>query len=124
MKTRDEILHAALGKKAFKDGKALSYNQMVKLADKATKVKLNKLSIAQVINYLYTGLVLGFGIPSLNIYLTNRREAKKAAKEAKLNSQDIKSQGTNVPLTGSIYSNNVQKANAEFMLRMGMLKNN
>ena len=79
LKSRDEVLHAALGKKAFKDGKALPYKELTKLADKATKVKLRKLSIAQIINYAYTGLVLGVGIPKLNIYLTSRREAKKAA---------------------------------------------
>ena len=79
LKSRDEILHSSLGQKAFKDGKALNYSEMVKLADKATKKKLRILSLAQVIGYAYSGLVLGRGIPKLNIYLTNRREAKKAA---------------------------------------------
>ena len=79
LKTRDEVLHSALGKKAFKDGKALKYSEMVKLADKPTLKKLRILSIAQIIGYAYSGLVLGVGIPKLNIFLTNRREAKKAA---------------------------------------------
>lgn len=106
LKTRDEILHASLGDKVFKDGKALKYNEMVKLVDKlgdkATKVKLRKLSIAQVINYAYTGLVLGIGIPRLNIYLTNRREAKNAEKEAaSLNvSPESSNNGSNIVLTG------------------------
>lgn len=80
LKTRDEVLHAGLGAKAFKDGKALSYSEMVKLADQATKKKLGVLKKAQLAGYLYSGLVLGIGIPRLNIFLTNRREAKKAQK--------------------------------------------
>ncbi len=79
LKTRDEVLHASLGKKAFKDGKALNYSEMLKLADKATKKKLRALNIAQIVGYAYSGIVLGCGIPRLNIYLTNRREAKKNA---------------------------------------------
>lgn len=82
LKSRDEVLHNALGNKVFKDGKALSYNEMLKLADKATKKKLNILTIAQLTGYAYSAIVLGRLIPKLNIYLTNRREAKEAAKAA------------------------------------------
>lgn len=82
LKSRDEVLHNALGSKVFKDGKALSYNEMLKLADKATKKKLNILTIAQLTGYAYSAIVLGRLIPKLNIYLTNRREAKEAAKAA------------------------------------------
>ena len=87
LKTRDEVLHSALGQKVFKDGKALSYKEMVKLADKATKKKLGILTIAQLVGYAYSGIVLGRGIPKLNIYLTNRREAKKAEREAQQQKQ-------------------------------------
>lgn len=97
LKTRDEVLHQGLGAKAFKDGKALSYSEMVKLADPATLKKLSVLKKAQLAGYLYSGLVLGIGIPRLNIFLTNRREAKKAQKaglnnEAKQtpNTQEVK----------------------------------
>ncbi len=97
LKTRDEVLHEGLGAKAFKDGKALSYSEMVKLADQATKKKLGVLKKSQLAGYLYSGLVLGIGIPRLNIFLTNRREAKKAQKagannEAKQpqNTQEVK----------------------------------
>ncbi len=82
LKSRDEVLHNALGNRVFKDGKALSYNEMVKLADKATKKKLGILTVAQLAGYAYSGIVLGRLIPKLNIYLTNRREAKEAAKLA------------------------------------------
>lgn len=104
LKTRDEVLHAALGEKAFKDGKALPYKDLTKLADKATKVKLRKISIAQIVNYAYTGLVLGVGIPKLNIYLTNRREAKKAALAAQNNNVEQSKQTTEISSTGALKS--------------------
>ncbi len=86
LKTRDEVLHSILGKNAFtKEGHALNFSQMMKaVADnKIAKKKLGILTIAQLSGYLYSGLVLGFGIPKLNIYLTNRREAKKKAMQDK-----------------------------------------
>lgn len=84
LKSRDEVLFEHLGKRAFdKDGKALGYSAMKKLADTATKTKIRKLSIAQCVGYAYSGLVLGIGIPKLNIILTKRRMAKQeAAKQA------------------------------------------
>ena len=92
IKTRDEVLHEALGKKAFKDGKALSFNEMMKaIADNSeAKKKIKFLTIAQLAGYAYSGLVLGFGIPKLNIYLTKRRMAKQAQanNNQKLNQND------------------------------------
>lgn len=79
--SRDEVLHSALGEKVFKDGKALKYNDMVKLVDKATKKKLNILSIAQLAGYAYSALALGAGIPRLNIFITNKIEAKRAGQQ-------------------------------------------
>ena len=89
LKTRDEVLHAALGEKAFKDGKALKFGEMIKaLGDnKAAKKQLAILTIAQLAGYAYSGLVLGFGIPKLNIYLTKRRMAKQ--EEAKLQQENL-----------------------------------
>jgi hypothetical protein len=83
LKTREEVLHAALGKKVFKDGKPLSLLKMVKELPKgsAAKKQLTILTIAQLAGYIYSGVVLGFGIPSLNIYLSKRRLAKQAEKE-------------------------------------------
>lgn len=103
LKSRDEVLYAALDKnKIFKDGKALSFNELTKLADKATKIKLRKLSIAQIINYAYTGLVLGIGIPKLNIYLTGRREAKKAALAAQNKNVSQLNPSPEISSTGSL----------------------
>ncbi|MBQ8459379.1 hypothetical protein IJ541_04680 [bacterium] len=121
LKSRDEILHASLGKKVFKNGKALSYNEMVKLADKATKIKLRKLSIAQIINYAYSGLVLGVGIPKLNIYLTGRREAKKAERLAKSGQQPQTQNGV-ISSTGALKNEDIMlaPANIRFLNKTGV----
>ena len=50
----------------------------------AARKQLRILTVAQLAGYLYSGLVLGVGIPKLNGYLTNKREAKKAAMAAEL----------------------------------------
>ena len=87
IKTRDEVLHETLGKDAFKDGKALKFNEMLKAIsnNKEAKKKIRILTWAQLAGYVYSGLVLGIGIPKLNIYLTNRRMAKQKAVEEQQN---------------------------------------
>lgn len=102
VKTRDEVLLASLKKAGIsgvKDGKSLSYTEMLKklpASDAVTKVKLRNLNFAQVAGYLYSGLVLGVGLPKLNAYMTNTREAKKAKlkaqEEAQLAKQEPKSE--------------------------------
>lgn len=94
MVSRDEVLHRGLkaaGIDTIENGKALNFKQMLKkLSDKnvseairkETKGKLRALSIAQVAGYLYSGLILGVGIPKLNIYMTNKSEAKRKARLA------------------------------------------
>ena len=84
LKTRDEVLHEALGEKAFKDGKSLKFGEMIKaLGDnKAAKKRLGILTLAQLAGYIYSGVVLGVGIPKLNIYLTKRRMEKEAQANA------------------------------------------
>ncbi len=94
MVTRDEVLHRGLkaaGVDTIENGKALTFKQMLaKLNDskvsaalrKETKGKLRALSVAQVAGYLYSGLILGIGIPKLNIYMTNKSEAKRKARLA------------------------------------------
>lgn len=93
LKTRDEVLYTALkkqGKEVIKDGKELPFKELIKLADKNTKGKLRALNIAQVIGYLYSGLVLGVGVPKLNIYMTNKSEAKRKAKlEAEKKTENV-----------------------------------
>ena len=89
LKSRDEVLHSALGNKVFKDGKALSFNQMLHELPKnsAARKQLRILSIAQIAGYAYSALALGLGIPHLNIFITNKIEAAKKAKAANKDQQ-------------------------------------
>lgn len=92
--SRDEVLHRGLhaaGIDSVENGKALPFKQLLeKLSSKQvseairkeTKGKLRALSIAQVAGYLYSGLILGVGIPKLNIYMTNKSEEKRKARLA------------------------------------------
>ena len=88
LKTRDEVLYSALEKHGIstvKDGKALPFKELMKLLpkeDKLTRVKLRHLNIAQLVGYAYSAIVLGFGIPKLNDYMTRKNEAKRLAKLA------------------------------------------
>lgn len=95
LKTRDEVLYSELkrqGISTVKDGKAIPFKELIKLADKTTKGKLRILNIAQITGYLYSGLVLGIGVPKLNIYMTNKSEAKRKAKLAQMNNKPDKNQ--------------------------------
>ncbi len=100
LKTRDEILVETLAKNGIKSTKnvdgelvAKSFKEMVADLDKLspelkkiTKKRLSTLNKAQVAGYLFSGLVLGLGIPNLNIYITNKLDKKhkeEAAKTAK-----------------------------------------
>ena len=92
VKTKDEVLVEGLKKHGIstigEDGKALSFHKLMNLlpeTEKLTRKKLNVLNLAQVIGYAYSALVLGVGIPRLNIYMTNKREARNAAKKLENN---------------------------------------
>ena len=96
LKSRDEVLYEALkkqGKEIYKNGKELPFKELLKMADKSTKAKLRALNISQIVGYLYSGLVLGFGVPKLNIYMTNKSEEKRKARLA----QDNKSETISKP---------------------------
>ena len=97
LKTRDEILIKTLAEQGISsskevDGKIVSktFKELFKdlngLKDeaikKATKKRLRALNIAQVAGYAFSGLVLGLGIPNLNIYITNKLDAKRKAEAA------------------------------------------
>ena len=99
LKTKDEVLIEGLKKAGVstlgEHSKALSFSKMMKLlpeADKVTRGKLNVLNLAQLIGYAYSALVLGIGIPRLNIYMTNKREARNAAQKAAAQPADNKAQ--------------------------------
>ena len=79
-RTRDEILYEALKKAGIsttaKDGKILSYAELLNKADRVTKRNIRAFAGAQFAGYLFSALVLGFGIPKLNIAMTKRNEEK------------------------------------------------
>ena len=118
LKTREEILHSALGEKVFKDGKALDLKGMLEALPKkhTARKQLRALTVAQLAGYLYSGLVLGVGIPKLNGYLTNRREAKKAALAAQ---QDNASQVQ--PQDAMLKPENIQFLNQKNFTGMNLL---
>ncbi len=95
LKTRDEILIESLAAKdikttKIKDGKTIAktFKEMMadldKIADKefvkTAKKRLGTLNKAQLAGYLFSGLVLGLGIPNLNIYITNKLDKKRKAR--------------------------------------------
>ena len=96
LKTRDEVLIETLAKNNIstikeEGGKtvAKSFKEMLKDLDslspeikKTARKKLNVLNKAQLAGYLFSGLVLGLGIPNLNIYITNTLDKKRKAKAA------------------------------------------
>lgn len=97
LKTRDEVLVQTLADNGIKvtkeeDGKIITktFKEMLKdlnsLKDeavkKATRKRLRALNVAQLSGYLFSGLVLGLGIPNLNIYITNKLDAKRKAEAA------------------------------------------
>ena len=100
LKTRDEILIETLAQNGIKSTKqengklvAKSFKEMMKdlngIKDSAkpsivqtTKKRLGALNKAQLAGYLFSGLVLGLGIPNLNIYITNKLDKKRKAKAA------------------------------------------
>jgi len=93
LKTRDEILIETLAKNGVetvkKDGDktvAKTFKELMKELDKlpeqirkSTKKRLGTLNKAQLAGYAFSGLVLGLGIPNLNIYITNKLDKKRKA---------------------------------------------
>jgi len=95
LKTRDEILIETLANNGIevtkKDGDkviAKTFKEMMKdlngikdeAVKKATKKRLNTLNKAQLAGYAFSGLVLGLGIPNLNIYITNKLDKQRKEK--------------------------------------------
>lgn len=64
------------------NGKAMTFDEIFKALPKKgqTRKNLRLLNIAQLGGYIYSAVVLGFGIPHLNIYMTNMSEKHKKAK--------------------------------------------
>ena len=84
-KTRDEVLFGALNKlgiPTIENGKALSFKELLGKLPKnnAARKSLKFFNIAQLAGYAFSAIVLGVGIPELNIYMTKQSEQKRAAK--------------------------------------------
>lgn len=94
LKSRDEILIKTLADNGIStvktDGEktiAKTFSEMMedlnKISDEAikniTKKRLKTLNKAQLAGYIFSGLVLGLGIPNLNIYITNTLDKKRKA---------------------------------------------
>ena len=85
VKTVDEVLQKDLMEKGIKtvteDGKALPYKELLNKARQldmqSTLKKVRYLNIAQAAGYIYSGVVLGYLIPKLNIKMTERNNRKK-----------------------------------------------
>ena len=78
LKSQSEILLSEarkVGVNIFKDGNVRSFKEILReTVEKApqTKAKIRGINIAQLAGLLYSGIVLGWGIPKLNIYMTKK----------------------------------------------------
>lgn len=103
LKTRDEVLVKALADNGIeltkKEGNkvvAKKFSELLKDIEKlspelqkVTKSKLRTLNWAQLGGYAFSGIVLGFGIPNLNIYITNMLDKKRKAKLAQAQKAEV-----------------------------------
>ena len=91
-KTRDEILFKALkdkGISTIENGKALGFKELLAklpIEDTLTRTKLRYFNLAQLAGYAFSGIVLGVGVPKLNIYMTKKNDEKRKARLAELKS--------------------------------------
>lgn len=117
LRNRDEVLLTELkahGKEVIKDGKALTFKELMKLSEtlptdvqKSLKGKLMVLNLSQAIGYLYSGLVLGVGVPALNAHMTAKSDAKyKAIAEAKKKAAGEQNQTAQAPVTQQVSMQN------------------
>lgn len=129
-KSHEEILYPVLKKAGIsifdKDGKALSYGKLMKaLKEKAkspeangelkqlvekTSKKINNKNIAQVLGYVYSGVVLGVGIPKLNIAIKKHLDKKRALK-----AQAEQKTAENKPVQMQIPETNINKTFSSFL---------
>ena len=101
LKTRDEVVIEALAKAGVKTTKEeggkitpLKFKEMLQELNKLPKSvkapikgRLRVLNWAQAAGYIFSGTILGLGIPNLNIYITNKLDKKRKAKIAMMEEQ-------------------------------------
>lgn len=79
LKTHEEILYSKNEKTM-----GLSVKEAYKVASENAKRALKYRNIAQLGGYVVSGLLLGIAIPLINKFVTDKAQAKKAAKEHKI----------------------------------------
>lgn len=101
--TRDEVLHSALKKAGVStiksNGTAMTFKEMLKAAAEhapGARTKIRYLGFIQLAGYLYSGIVLGVGIPKLNIAITRTLEKKKKSAEKALSANQSAPQSTQI----------------------------
>ena len=78
LKTQSEVLMAEAKKHKvpiFKEGKVRPFKEILKDTVKkapSVKAKIRGLNIAQLAGFVYSGVVLGWAIPKINIYVTKK----------------------------------------------------
>ena len=83
LKSQSEVLLSEAKKAGvdiFDNGKLRSFKAILKdTVEKVpqTKAKIRGINIAQIAGLLYSGIVLGWGIPKLNIYMTKKLNEKE-----------------------------------------------
>ena len=114
-KTHEEILYPELQKlkikvmdgdkkipfrKLMKEVKEIAKNGIGQNQDIAKKAltKLKYKNYVQLLGYVYSGVVLGWGIPKLNIAITNAVEGKKSKKSGNKNTSQDKMKVMPAPL--------------------------
>ncbi|MBP7211784.1 hypothetical protein KBA27_03025 [bacterium] len=91
--SRDEVLYDTLKKEGINtiksDGTAMSFKEMMNSLDslkgknaELAKSKLKWLNVIQMAGYLYSGVVLGWALPKLNIAIKNYKDKKRAEAES------------------------------------------
>lgn len=123
-KTHEEILYPVLKSLDIptkENGKALPFRKLLaavaneakgngdkaKIAQKALE-QIKYKNYAQLLGYLYSGLVLGFGIPKLNIAITNGIEKRRAAKNPQPENND------KMKVASDFMQNKIQKETKTF----------
>lgn len=104
-KTHEEILYPVLKKMGIssfdKQGKTLPFRKLMKIMmekakgtefevlAKETSSRLKYKNYAQLLGYIYSGVVLGVGIPKLNIAITNYFEGKKKVNNTNIDKMKV-----------------------------------
>ena len=124
-KTHEEILYPVLKKlniPTTQNGKALPFRKLLAAVTEVAKTEGNNAQIAQkalkqikqknyaqLLGYLYSGVVLGWGIPKLNILITNSIEKRRKAK-----TQTPEENKDRMKVSGEFIQNKIQNETKTF----------